>query len=144
MRERPAAAARLFGVRDVDIHPAQWRADPATSTTPSNIAAGDFERAVRLRWMLIRGAATLTGEALLLTRGDDTDLEDAQAAIDRLAAVPTTPGSSLNETVCCGCAHSLPAPAATTPPTRDYRDRYRAMATGLGFEGHMAWAEAMP
>ena len=27
---------------------------------------------------------------------------------------------------------------------RDYRDRYRAMARSLGFEGHMKWAEAMP
>ena len=27
---------------------------------------------------------------------------------------------------------------------RDYRDRYRAMATSLGFEGHMKWAEEMP
>ena len=27
---------------------------------------------------------------------------------------------------------------------RDYRDRYREMATSLGFEGHMKWAEAMP
>jgi hypothetical protein len=27
---------------------------------------------------------------------------------------------------------------------RNYRDRYRAMATSLGFEGHMKWAEAMP
>jgi len=26
----------------------------------------------------------------------------------------------------------------------DYRDRYRAMATSLGFEGHLKWAEAMP
>ena len=26
---------------------------------------------------------------------------------------------------------------------RDYRDRYRALATSLGFEGHMKWAEAM-
>ena len=26
----------------------------------------------------------------------------------------------------------------------DYRDRYRALATSLGFEGHMKWAEAMP
>jgi hypothetical protein len=25
----------------------------------------------------------------------------------------------------------------------DYRDRYRKMAAELGFEGHMAWAEAM-
>jgi adenylate cyclase len=27
---------------------------------------------------------------------------------------------------------------------RDLRDRYRALATSLGFEGHMQWAEAMP
>ena len=27
---------------------------------------------------------------------------------------------------------------------RDYRDRYRATATALGFEGYMEWAEAMP
>ena len=27
---------------------------------------------------------------------------------------------------------------------RVYRDRYRDMATSLGFEGHMKWAEAMP
>jgi hypothetical protein len=26
----------------------------------------------------------------------------------------------------------------------DHRDRYRALATSLGFDGHMAWAEAMP
>jgi adenylate cyclase len=26
---------------------------------------------------------------------------------------------------------------------RNSRDRYRAMATDLGFEGHMKWAEAM-
>ena len=26
----------------------------------------------------------------------------------------------------------------------DYRDRYRDMAKSLGFEGHIAWAEAMP
>jgi hypothetical protein len=27
---------------------------------------------------------------------------------------------------------------------RGYRDRYRDMAETLGFEGHIAWAEAMP
>ena len=26
----------------------------------------------------------------------------------------------------------------------DLRDRYRDMAKTLGFEGHIAWAEAMP
>ena len=27
---------------------------------------------------------------------------------------------------------------------RDYRDRYRDTARKLDFEGHIAWAEAMP
>jgi adenylate cyclase len=27
---------------------------------------------------------------------------------------------------------------------QDYRDRYRARAASLGFEGHMKWAEALP
>ena len=27
---------------------------------------------------------------------------------------------------------------------RELRDRYRDMATSLGLEGHIAWAEAMP
>jgi hypothetical protein len=27
---------------------------------------------------------------------------------------------------------------------REYRDRYRDMARTLGFEGHIAWAKAMP
>jgi adenylate cyclase len=27
---------------------------------------------------------------------------------------------------------------------RDYRDRYRELATSLGYEGHMKWAEMLP
>jgi hypothetical protein len=27
---------------------------------------------------------------------------------------------------------------------REFSDRYRKMATDLGFEGHIAWADAMP
>jgi adenylate cyclase len=33
---------------------------------------------------------------------------------------------------------------SSTARYRDYRDNYRKMATDLGFEDHMAWAEAMP
>ena len=41
--------------------------------------------------------------------------------------------------------HALLAQAlGDEPGYRDYRDRYRALATSLGFEGHMKWAEAMP
>jgi adenylate cyclase len=27
---------------------------------------------------------------------------------------------------------------------RDYRDRYRELATSLGYQGHLKWAETMP
>jgi adenylate cyclase len=35
-------------------------------------------------------------------------------------------------------------PAAKRSPYRDFADRYRGMATSLGFEGHIKAAEAMP
>jgi hypothetical protein len=43
---------------------------------------------------------------------------------------------------CCGCVLLARAQGDDTG-YRDYRDRYRDMATSLGFEGHIAWAEAM-
>ena len=81
----------------------------------------------------------------LLDRGGDGDVAEAEAAIDQVGG-----RASRRRT---GYPRNLAAAAAGTagagtrrrrPPYRDYRDRYRAMATSLGFEGHMAWAEAMP
>ena len=45
---------------------------------------------------------------------------------------------------CYGCALYWPVPKATRPVIGTIRDRYRDMAKTLGFEGHIAWAEAMP
>jgi hypothetical protein len=74
------------------------------------------------------------------------DFEDAQAAINRLAAVPTDPGFVPDEITLLRLGARLAIARARGDETayRDYRDRYRAMATSLGFEGHMKWAEAMP
>ena len=48
----------------------------------------------------------------------------------------------------CGAPVAAHGPSAeykqVTVLYRAFRDRYRAMATSLGFEGHMAMAEAMP
>ena len=61
-----------------------------------------------------------------------------------MAAVPTDPGFVLNE-IWLLRLHALLARAhGDEAGYRDYWDRYRAMATSLGFEGHMKWAEAMP
>ena len=62
----------------------------------------------------------------------------------RVGGLSTDPGFVLHESGCCDCGRCWLRPAATTPAYRDYRDRYRKMAQTLGFEGHMAWAEAMP
>ena len=43
---------------------------------------------------------------------------------------------------CCACA-LLAQACGDEAAYRDYGDRYREMARSLGFEGHIAWAEAM-
>jgi len=80
----------------------------------------------------------------LLRRGSDGDLAEAQAAVDSLAAVRTDPGFVLNEIWLLRLRALLARAHGDETGYRDYRDRYRAMARSLGFEGHIAWAEAMP
>jgi adenylate cyclase len=80
----------------------------------------------------------------LLRRGADTDLEEAQAAIDRLATVPTEPGFVLHDIFLLRLRALLARTRGDEAAYTDFRDRYRDMAKTLGFEGHIAWAEAMP
>ncbi|MGO9155941.1 hypothetical protein, partial [Mycobacterium sp.] len=72
------------------------------------------------------------------------DIAEAQAAIDTLAAVPTDPGFVLHELPLLRMRALLARAHGDDDAYRDYRDRYRDMAKTLGFEGHIAWAEAMP
>jgi hypothetical protein len=80
----------------------------------------------------------------LLDRGADADVVEAEAAIERLAAAPTDDGLVIREVTLLRLRALLARARGDEAAYRDYRDRYRAMATSLGFEGHMAWAEAMP
>ena len=79
----------------------------------------------------------------LLRRGGNGDLEDAQSAMDRLAAVPTDSGSVLHEITLLPLRALLSRAHGNETAYQSYRDRYRAMANSLGFEGHIASAEAM-
>ena len=89
-------------------------------------------------------SATAVLVEALLCRGSDSDLREARAAIDRLAAVPTDPGFVVHEIWLLRLRALLARAHGDDCAYRGYRDRYRAMATELGFEGHMQWAEAMP
>jgi hypothetical protein len=80
----------------------------------------------------------------LLDRGADDDVADAEAAIERLATAPADDGLVIREIWLLRSRALLAWAQGDEAAYRDYRDRYRAMATSLGFEGHMKWAEAMP
>jgi adenylate cyclase len=80
----------------------------------------------------------------LLRRGTDADLQDAQTAIDQLAEVPTEPGFVMHDLCLLRLRALLARAHGDDTSYRDYRDRYREMAKTLEFEGHIAWAEAMP
>ena len=80
----------------------------------------------------------------LLQRGSGTDLREARAAIERLAAAPTDTGFVLQETWPLRMSALLAGAEGDEAAYRDYRDGYRAMAASLGFEGQLQGAEAMP
>jgi class 3 adenylate cyclase len=82
--------------------------------------------------------------AALLDRGAESDTAEAEAAIERLAAAPAEEGLAIREIWLLRSRALLARAHGHDAPYRDYRDRYREMATSLGFEGHMEWAEEMP
>jgi adenylate cyclase len=80
----------------------------------------------------------------LLARGTDSDVQEARAAIDRLATASTTdPGMALIEVTSLRLKALLAHAHGDEAGYTELRDRYRALARDLGYEGHMEWADAM-
>jgi adenylate cyclase len=78
-----------------------------------------------------------------LDRSAAGDLAEAEAVIARLAAAPAE-GSVIRDVWLAQLRALLAHARNDEAGYRDLRDRYRALATSLGFEGHIDWAEAMP
>jgi len=94
--------------------------------------------------LLIHGVAA-TGVLMqtLLDRGSDGDVAEAEAAIDRLARTPAD-GVVVRDIWLLRLRALLARSRGDDAAYAHYRDRYLDMARTLGFEGHIAWAEAMP
>src|SRR6478752_7416015 len=150
--EREAALGLLRHGRDAiavaatmaDIRIAELTAEAGEVARGIESARSIVDRLFENGEMFLRGSATSALVESLLRRGSDTDVQEAAAAIERLADVPTDPGFVLNEIQLLRMRALLARADGDETAYRDYRDRYRAMATSLGFEGHMKWAEAMP
>jgi class 3 adenylate cyclase len=80
----------------------------------------------------------------LLDRGTDNDVAEAEAAIERLAAAPTDDRLAGRDILLLRLRALLARARGDAAAYAHFRDRYRAMAKSLGFEGHIAWSEAMP
>jgi class 3 adenylate cyclase len=79
----------------------------------------------------------------LLDRGAEGDVAEAEAAIERLAAAPADDELVLRDIWLLRMRVLLARARGDDVAYRDLVSRYRAMAESLGFEGHIAWAEAM-
>jgi hypothetical protein len=80
----------------------------------------------------------------LLDGGTESDVVEAEAAIERLAAAPSDDHSALRAIWLLRLRALLAGARGEGVRYLDFVNRYRNMATSLGFEGHIAWAEAMP
>jgi class 3 adenylate cyclase len=80
----------------------------------------------------------------LLDRGTDNDVAEAEAAIEQLAAAPTDDRLAGRDILLLRLRALLARARGDAAAYAHFRDRYRTMAKSLGFEGHIAWSEAMP
>jgi hypothetical protein len=105
-------------------------------------AADDLVR----RGQLLQWGVPATGVLVetLLDRGDESDVAEAEAAIERLDAAPADEGLVIRDIWLLRLRALLARAHGDAADYTHLRDRYRDLAKMLGFEGHIAWAEAMP
>ena len=107
-------------------------------------AAADhlFREGRLLGWWSIPATGVLV--ETLLDRGTDGDMVEAEAAISRLTAAPADDGLVIRDIWLLRLRALLARARGDAAAYAHLRDRYRDMAKTLGYEGHIAWAEAMP
>jgi class 3 adenylate cyclase len=145
-KARSAALGERFILTFVPTIDLQTAADRARN--------GDVDGAVELARRIIAeqfetgaalylGAATSVLVEALLGRGRPEDLDEAQSAIDTLAAAPTDPGFVLYELPLLRMRALSASARGDERGYHTYADRYFVMAQALQFEGHLATARAM-
>jgi len=80
----------------------------------------------------------------LLDRGTESDVAEAEVAIERLAAAPSDDGLVIRDIWLLRSRALLARARGEGVNYLEFVNRYRDMAASLGFEGHIAWAQAMP
>jgi class 3 adenylate cyclase len=117
------------------------RGDRDEAIALMHAAVDHLLRELRPGWALL---ATGVLAETLLDRGADGDVVEAEAVIERLAAAPADEGLVIRDIWLLRLRALLAQAHSDAAAYSHFRDRYRDMARTLGFDGHIAWAEAMP
>jgi len=98
------------------------------------------------RGQLLQWGVPATGVLVetLLDRGDDGDVAEAEAAIERLATASVDEGLVIRDIWLLRMRALLARSRGDAAAYACLRDHYRDMARTLDLEGHIGWAEAMP
>jgi hypothetical protein len=137
--QRERAAPSLAPVTELLTAPERARrGDRDAAIAVARKAVDELYQAGRLGYVDL-GAGVLV--ETLLERGAEGDLAEAQEAIDRLANLPDD--SAMREITLLRLRALLARARSDDVAYRDLVGSYRDMAESLGFEGHIAWAEAM-
>jgi hypothetical protein len=135
----------LFELPRIEVYLARERArrgDRDGAIPVMRVAVDDLFREGRLLGWGVLPTGVLV--ETLLDRAVDGDVAEAEAAIERLAAAPAEEGLVIRDIWLLRLRALLARAHGDVAAYAHFRDCYRDMATSLGFEGHIAWAESMP
>jgi class 3 adenylate cyclase len=129
----------------VEVYLARERARRGDRDEAIPLMRAAVDHLARQGQLLVWGvAATGVLVQTLLDRGADGDVGEAEAAIERLASAPADEGLAIRDILLLRLRALLARAHGDAAAYADFWNRYRDMAKALEFEGHIAWAEAMP
>ncbi|WP_369816417.1 hypothetical protein [Mycobacterium sp. 852014-50255_SCH5639931] len=134
----------LSEVRAIDVYAAREAARRGDRDDALPVLRATVDEVLRSGQFGHSDSGTAVLVETLLEGGDEAEVAEAEAAIERLAAVPAEEGLVIREVWLLRLRALLAQAIGDETHYREYRDSYRDMAKTLGFEGHIAWAEAMP
>jgi class 3 adenylate cyclase len=140
LRER----SRLYLVPAADVVVARERArrgDRAVAIPVMRTAVEELFQTGQLGGACAVGTAVLV--ETLLDCGADDNIAEAKSAIERLANIPAYEGWAVRDVWLLRLRALLARTIGDDEAYRDFVHRYRTTAESLGFEGHIAMADAM-
>jgi class 3 adenylate cyclase len=135
----------LSNLPSVDVYSARERARRGGRNNAILVMRAATDDLVR-EGQLLQWGIPATGVLVetLLDRGTESDVAEAEAAVERLATAPADEDLVIPDIWLLRLRALLARAQRDDAAYAHFRDRYGDMARTLGFEGHIAWAEAMP